>query len=72
MMHDRNPRRDEDRIGQGTRRPYHSPCLTVLGDVRDLTLGGSPGVGDSGADALIRQPAGFPSPAPPGGGEPPP
>jgi hypothetical protein len=30
------------------RRAYHTPRLEVLGDIRDLTLGGSPGQGDSG------------------------
>lgn len=30
------------------RKSYESPALTPLGDVRDLTLGGSPGTGDSG------------------------
>lgn len=30
------------------KRPYRSPRLETLGDVRSLTLGGSPGVGDSG------------------------
>ena len=30
------------------RRAYAHPRLEVLGDVRDLTLGGSPGIGDSG------------------------
>jgi hypothetical protein len=29
-------------------QPYQTPKLTALGDVRDLTLGGSPGTGDSG------------------------
>lgn len=32
----------------GSRRPYASPRLVVLGDLRSLTLGGSPGFGDSG------------------------
>ena len=31
-----------------TRAKYESPTLVSLGDVRDLTLGGSPGSGDSG------------------------
>lgn len=31
-----------------TRLPYETPRLVCLGDVRDLTLGGSPGTGDSG------------------------
>lgn len=30
------------------RRSYVAPTLTCLGDVRDLTLGGSDGTGDSG------------------------
>lgn len=29
------------------RRPYIAPKLEVLGDIRDLTLGSSPGAGDS-------------------------
>jgi hypothetical protein len=33
---------------------YVSPVLTSLGDVRDVTLGGSPGSGDSGAPATQR------------------
>lgn len=31
------------------RRPWTRPRLEVLGDLRALTLGGSPGIGDSGA-----------------------
>ena len=30
------------------REVYEAPALILLGDVRDLTLGGSPGSGDSG------------------------
>ena len=29
------------------RKPYHKPRLEELGDLRSLTLGGSPGGGDS-------------------------
>lgn len=29
-------------------KPWTTPRLRVFGDVRDLTLGGSPGGGDSG------------------------
>ena len=32
----------------GQRRPYVSPHLVELGDLRSLTLGGSPGANDSG------------------------
>jgi len=30
------------------RKPYSRPKLDALGDLRALTLGGSPGLGDSG------------------------
>jgi hypothetical protein len=47
-----------------SRRPYVSPRLVVLGDLRSLTLGGSPGFGDSGIGAprkpLIINQAPFP------------
>lgn len=32
---------------RGVRATYEAPRLLCLGDVRDLTLGGSPGTGDS-------------------------
>jgi hypothetical protein len=45
----------EDRIPESSsaadraaRKLYAPPRLVCLGDVRDLTLGGSPGSGDSG------------------------
>lgn len=31
------------------KKPYVKPMLTPLGDIRDVTMGGSPGFGDSGA-----------------------
>lgn len=34
------------------RRSYACPRLEVLGDIRDLTLGGTPGTGDSGNPGL--------------------
>jgi len=34
--------------GKKRRKPYNSPKLEELGDIREITLGGSPGVGDSG------------------------
>ncbi|MEM9302698.1 MAG: lasso RiPP family leader peptide-containing protein [Pseudomonadota bacterium] len=30
------------------RRPYEAPVVEDLGDVRDVTMGGSPGTTDSG------------------------
>jgi hypothetical protein len=35
-------------VPAATRAPYETPVLINLGDVRDITLGGSPGSGDSG------------------------
>jgi len=37
------------------KRPYQSPRLTAHGDLRGVTMGGSPGTGDSGA-TLIQEP----------------
>jgi hypothetical protein len=38
------------------RRVYVAPAILALGDLRDLTLGGSPGVGDSGGGATQKCP----------------
>lgn len=40
------------------RRPYVPPRLEILGDLRDLTMGPSPGIGDS-AGSENRQPPDF-------------
>lgn len=52
---DRN--KDEQRPGTvalesavRAKRPYAAPVLRSFGDVRSLTLGGSPGTGDSGGN----------------------
>ncbi len=39
-----------DEVDQKRLKLYSKPCLEELGDLRALTLGGSPGSGDSGAD----------------------
>jgi hypothetical protein len=36
------------------RRPYERPRLVVLGDVRDVTLGQSPGTGDSNDPGMLQ------------------
>lgn len=38
------------------RRYYRPPVLAKFGDVRGLTLGGSPGTGDSGGAGMQRIP----------------
>jgi len=43
--------------GRAGYKAYTPPLLVCLGDVRDLTLGGSPGTGDTGA-ALVERPPG--------------
>ena len=49
------------------RRRYRKPSLEKLGELRTLTLGGSPGVGDSGAGAFTEFPPAdrLPDPFPP-------
>ena len=37
-----------ERQPKSPREPYLSPRITVFGKLCDLTLGGSPGIGDSG------------------------
>lgn len=36
------------------KRPYEAPRLAVFGDLRTLTLGPSPGIGESGNPALFK------------------
>lgn len=36
------------------KRPYKPPQLTLLGDLRDVTLGPSAGTGESGNPAIFR------------------
>ena len=44
------------------RKPYRKPQLEVLGDLRTLTLGGSPGLNDSGGDTTHKLPGTMPQP----------
>jgi len=50
------PRSDSADI-HAARRTYTPPRMWCLGDVRDLTMGGSPGMGDSGT-SLVEEPGG--------------
>lgn len=36
------------------RKPYRQPVLRELGDVRGVTLGGSPGAGESGFTTVFK------------------
>jgi hypothetical protein len=49
----------QDRLAGGSRRTYRPPQIRHLGDYRDLTMGSSPGVTDSGA---MGRPVGGPNP----------
>lgn len=45
------------RVGEGLpKRAYSPPVLKAYGDLRTFTMGGSPGVGDSGAGQFIQNP----------------
>ena len=41
-------------IAPVAKRPYEAPRLAVFGDLRTLTLGPSPGIGESGNPALFK------------------
>jgi hypothetical protein len=51
-------------LGQeaNSRKQYRKPQLNELGDLRTLTLGGSPGGGDSGSIGMRRPPGSLPQP----------
>jgi hypothetical protein len=42
--------------GEPVRRDYEPPRLVALGDLRELTLGASPGAGDSGGPTTFKCP----------------
>jgi hypothetical protein len=46
--------------GKENRKTYHKPQLQELGDLRSLTLGGSPGIRDSGTSRSRRPLGGMP------------
>jgi hypothetical protein len=51
-----NKKTDTDACAQ-TRKIYRTPHLVCFGDVRSVTLGGSPGGGDSGSPGpLVSKP----------------
>jgi hypothetical protein len=45
---------------ENRRKPYRKPQLEELGDLRTLTLGGSPGLNDSGSSTTRRPPGNLP------------
>ena len=42
-------------VDEGKKKAYQKPVLKSYGDVRDVTLGGSPGGGDSGTPTTRRR-----------------
>ena len=53
-MHEITQKESENQVK--VRRQYHKPRLEDLGDLRTLTLGGSPGLNDSGSQFTRRPP----------------
>lgn len=54
---ERKRRGEVSQIDESCRkRPYVKPRLVDYGDLRTLTLGGSPGMGDSGGTMMVRKP----------------
>ena len=51
-----SPLRPGTQLARAGTRLYRSPQLLSYGDLRTLTLGGSPGMGDSGPTVGIRNP----------------
>ncbi|MEM6576740.1 MAG: hypothetical protein AAF736_20895 [Pseudomonadota bacterium] len=47
-------REPERKPAAKTRKPYRRPELIPRGDVRDVTLGPTPGVGESGNPGTLR------------------
>ena len=48
MERRKNPNRKEPVSPSPTKKPYFRPVLAVYGDVRDLTLGATGDIGESG------------------------
>jgi hypothetical protein len=46
----------ESRPATPSRKPYSAPVLEPLGDIRDVTLAGSIGAGESGMFSMTRKP----------------
>lgn len=55
---DPRPAQPNTGTGRQKRKPYSAPKLELYGDIRSLTLGGSPGVGDSGNQLNYQPPGG--------------
>lgn len=51
-----SPQITEPSVAIGSRLPYAMPMLVSLGELRDVTLGASPGIGDSGGTQPQRCP----------------
>ncbi len=54
-MHEQpKKRRPEPARADGSKKPYRKPELIHRGDVRDITMGPTPGVGESGNPSIRR------------------
>ncbi len=54
MKKDYKPQTSTTTATPNNKKRYEKPCLKPLGDIRDVTMGGSPGTGDSGNASIQR------------------
>lgn len=55
MKHEsQGPSEQRQELLPAPKKPYSPPLLAVFGDVRDVTMGVSPGVGESGNPVIFR------------------
>ena len=54
MHKDKNPAPDTTATTGRRRKPYQKPRLIHHGDVRDVTMGPTPGIGESGNPTTFR------------------
>ncbi len=51
FMNKKNQSNKQIANNKAKKKTYVKPVMTLLGDIRDVTMGGSPGFGDSGGGA---------------------
>ncbi len=65
MLKSKNREVAEQSMGVSVQRQYEKPVLLCYGDVRDVTLGPTPGFGESGCACDRRNGATLDCPVPP-------
>ncbi|MEO6325463.1 MAG: lasso RiPP family leader peptide-containing protein [Thermoanaerobaculia bacterium] len=54
-MPSESPKHEENPEGDSRKRPYSAPTLVSYGRLRDVTMGGSAGAGDSGMTSTTKK-----------------